>query len=136
MQSLVRAVFWTGTIAAERAKTVMEILMRFIAGGAVVSVFALLGALLKPKTFAGLFGAAPSVALATLVLTVMKNGKDYASVEARSMMVGAVAFLVYAVLVSHLMLRHKWRALPVTSLTTALWFIVAFGLYYVLGFNA
>jgi CHASE2 domain-containing sensor protein len=115
---------------------VKEILLRFVTGGVVVSIFSLLGDLLKPKTFAGLFGAAPSVALATLVLTVMKNGKDYASVEARSMMVGAAAFLVYALVVSYLMLRHKWRVLPVTSLTIALWFIVAFGLYYVLGFNA
>jgi hypothetical protein len=114
---------------------VKEILLRFIVGGVVVSVFALLGDLLKPKTFAGLFGAAPSVALATLVLTVMKNGKDYGRVEARSMMLGAVAFLVYAAVVSHLMLRHKWQVLPVTSLTIGLWFIVAFGLYYVLGFN-
>jgi hypothetical protein len=120
--------------AALKSETVKEILLRFIAGGVVVSVFALIGDLLKPKTFAGLFGAAPSVALATLVLTVMKNGKDYGSVEARSMMLGAVAFLVYAALISHLMLRHNWRVLPVTTLTVALWFIVAFGLYYVLNY--
>jgi hypothetical protein len=113
---------------------VKEILLRFIAGGVVVSVFALIGDLLKPKTFAGLFGAAPSVALATLVLTVMKNGKDYGSVEARSMMLGAVAFLVYAAVISHLTLRYKWPVLPVTTLTVALWLIVAFGLYYVLNY--
>jgi hypothetical protein len=122
-------------IAAERMR-VNEVLLRFITGGAVVSIFALLGDLLKPKTFAGLFGAAPSVALATLVLTVMKNGKGYASVEAKSMMVGAAAFVVYAAVVSHVILRHKWQVLPVTSLTMALWFVFAFGLYYMLGLNA
>jgi hypothetical protein len=47
-----------------------QILIRFFVGGAVVSAFAILGDLLKPKSFAGLFGAAPSVALATLGLTV------------------------------------------------------------------
>jgi len=47
-------------------------------------VFAVLGDLFKPKTFAGLFGAAPSVALATLVLTISQKGKLYASIEARS----------------------------------------------------
>jgi hypothetical protein len=73
---------------------VKEILLRVIVGGVVVSAFALLGDLLKPKSFAGLFGAAPSVALATLVLTVMKDGKGYASTEARSMILGAVAFVV------------------------------------------
>lgn len=60
-----------------------EILLRALVGGAVVSAFAMLGDLLKPKSFAGLFGAAPSVALATLVLTVIKDGKGYASLEAR-----------------------------------------------------
>jgi hypothetical protein len=35
----------------------------FFVGGVVVSLFAILGNPLKPKSFAGLFGAAPSVAL-------------------------------------------------------------------------
>ncbi len=45
-----------------------QYLFRFLVGGAIVSVFACLGDVLKPKSFAGLFGAAPSVALATLGL--------------------------------------------------------------------
>ena len=52
--------------------------------------------LLKPKSFAGLFGAAPSVALATLGLTAASEGAHYAAIEARSMMAGAIAFFVYA----------------------------------------
>jgi len=44
-------------------------------GGMIVSLFASLGDVLKPKSFAGLFGAAPSVALATLGLTVLADGK-------------------------------------------------------------
>ena len=48
-----------------------EILIRFLIGGVVVSVFAVIGDILKPKSFAGLFGAAPSVALATLGLTIV-----------------------------------------------------------------
>ncbi len=39
----------------------IEILYRFLIGGLVVSAFALIGDLLKPKSFAGLFGAAPSI---------------------------------------------------------------------------
>jgi hypothetical protein len=42
-----------------------QILVRFLIGGMVVSAFAILADMLKPKSFAGLFGAAPSVALAT-----------------------------------------------------------------------
>jgi hypothetical protein len=69
-----------------------QILIRFLIGGAVVSVFAILGDLLKPKSFAGLFGAAPSVALATLGLTAASEGVSYAATEARSTVAGAVAF--------------------------------------------
>lgn len=39
-----------------------EYLVRLIAGGAVVSVFALIGDVLRPQSFADLFGAAPSIA--------------------------------------------------------------------------
>lgn len=113
-----------------------EILVRVLAGGVVVSLFALLGDLLKPKTFAGLFGAAPSVALATLVLTVIKDGKDYASLEARSMVLGAIAFFLYAVLISQLLLRKKWPVLSVTTLSIVVWFIFSFGLYYGLYYAA
>jgi hypothetical protein len=109
---------------------VNEILVRVVAGGVVVSLFALLGDLLKPKTFAGLFGAAPSIALATLVLTVMKDGKEYASLEARSMVMAAIAFFFYALAVSRLLLRKKWPVLPITTLSIVVWFIFSFGLYY------
>ena len=39
-----------------------------------VSLFAVAGDVLRPKSFAGLFGAAPSVALATLTLAFWKHG--------------------------------------------------------------
>lgn len=107
-----------------------EILWRILVGGMVVSVFAMLGDLLKPKSFAGLFGAAPSVALATLALTVKQHGATYASVEGRSMILGAVGFLIYASLVSRLMIRKKWAALPTTGLALLLWLAVALGLWY------
>jgi hypothetical protein len=71
------------------------ILIRFLIGGIAVSVFAVLGDLLKPKSFAGLFGAAPSIALATLGLTVASDGRHFAASEANSMIAGAIAFFVY-----------------------------------------
>ena len=61
----------------------------------------------KPKSFAGLFGAAPWVALATLGLTVASEGANYAAIEARSMMAGAIAFFAYASFVSWIMMRYK-----------------------------
>ena len=83
-----------------------ELFVRFAVGGTVVSCFAVLGDLLKPKSFAGLLGAAPSVALSTLSLTVLKDGKAYAQTEARSMSVGAIAFFIYSLCVSRLLVRH------------------------------
>lgn len=105
-----------------------EMLMRAVIGGIVVSSFALLGDVLKPKSFAGLFSAAPSVALATLALSFRKHGAGYVSVEAESMVLGAVAFCVYALLGSWLMLGRKWPALPVTLLGLIVWLGAALGM--------
>ena len=80
-----------------------DILLRVMVGGAVVSIFAVLGDFLKPKSFAGLFGAAPSVALVTLGLTISRQGSAYAAIEARSMIAGSVAFLIYALFVALLL---------------------------------
>ena len=110
----------------------IDIILRFLIGGVVVSAFSLISDLLKPKTFAGLFGAAPSVALATLALTVMKEGKQYASIEARSMILGAMALLVYAAAVSYILLRFRKPALPVVLVLLLLWMGVATGLWYVM----
>jgi uncharacterized membrane protein (GlpM family) len=110
---------------------VKEILFRVIMGGTVVSAFALLGELLKPKSFAGLFGAAPSVALATLALTITKEGKAYASIEARSMILGAVAFIIYAALISRWMMHRRMQVLSATTSGLGLWLVCALGLWYV-----
>jgi hypothetical protein len=107
----------------------IQIVIRFLVGGAVVSTFALIGDLLKPKSFAGLFGAAPSVALATLGLTVAAEGASYAAIEARSMMAGAIAFFIYASVLSWVMMHYRFRALSVTLSAMPLWFAVAIGLW-------
>jgi uncharacterized membrane protein (GlpM family) len=107
----------------------MDLVVRFLVGGAIVSIFALAADVLKPKGFAGLFGAAPSVALATLGLTIATQGKLYAATEARSMIVGAVAFLLYALgCVYFIGMRHL-RAAPATMALLAIWAVVAIGLW-------
>jgi uncharacterized membrane protein (GlpM family) len=110
---------------------VKDILFRIIVGGSVVCVFALIGELLKPKSFAGLFGAAPSVSLATLTLTVMKEGKAYASLEGRSMILGSIAFIVYAAIISRWMIRRRMQVLTATTLGVGIWLVCAFGLWFV-----
>src|SRR4051794_4148807 len=96
--------------------------------GLFVSAFAVLGDVFKPKTFAGLFGAAPSVALASLALTVHKDGSSWAASEARAMLAGAAALCVYCLLVTWLLKRDKLRALPATLWSAIAWFGTAFGL--------
>ncbi len=108
----------------------MEIAVRFLLGGLIVSAFAVLGNFFKPKTFAGLFGAAPSVALATITLTVLKNGKSYAGIEARSMLAGAIALCCYCYVVMFLLTRWKVPALRATIASIAIWFCVAFALWF------
>jgi hypothetical protein len=111
----------------------LELLVRFAIGGAVVSLFAMLGDVFWPKSFAGLFGAAPSIALATLGLTIAHEGKAYAAIEAQSMMLGATAFFVYAAGVSWALLRYRRSALKTTLALMPVWLGTSFGLWLLLG---
>lgn len=106
-----------------------ELIIRFLIGGTVVTAFALIGDLLKPKTFAGLFGAAPSVALATIALTVHSDGHAFAALEARSMMLGATAFVFYAAAFAFVMMRYKPSALRASFSLLLLWLAIALGLW-------
>src|ERR1700758_3003433 len=99
----------------------MQLIFRFVVGGTLVSLFAVLGDALKPKGFAGLFAAAPSVALATLSLTILTDGKAYAATEAKSMIAGALAFCAYAVLCIYLMAIKHVRAAPAASTALLVW---------------
>jgi hypothetical protein len=108
-----------------------ELIFRFLIGGTLVSVFALIGDILRPKSFAGLFGAAPSIALASLALTIATEGKDYAALEARSMIAGAIAFFLYASIVSKVMMCYKPPALAATLALMPVWLGAAYGLWFV-----
>lgn len=113
-----------------------EYVIRFLVGGAVVSAFAMLGDLLRPKSFAGPFGAAPSVALATLGIAVYQHGADYAVSQTQAMIAGAIALAVYSVVVCHLLVRAKLRAVTATLLSLIVWVMVAFGLLMFTGGQA
>ena len=108
------------------------ILIRFLIGGTVVSLFAVLGDVLRPKSFAGLFGAAPSIALATIGLTILQDGKAYAALACRSMILGAVAFFAYALLVGWVLRRYKPHALFASLALMPAWFAISFGLWFLL----
>lgn len=110
----------------------MQLVLRFLIGGLVVCAFASLADILRPKTFAGIFGAAPSVALATLALTVSQAGTAFASEEARSMIAGAVALAAYAFTCLQLIARWRWTPLRAATASLGIWFASAFGLWFLL----
>jgi hypothetical protein len=118
--------------ASEASYRVAQLLIRFIVGGAVVSFFAAFGDAVKPKSFAGLFAAAPSVAMATLGLAIVADGKLFAAVEARSMISGAVAPFLYATVAMRLMRKYKMGAASASISALTIWTICAMGAWYVL----
>ncbi|MGW4557382.1 DUF3147 family protein [Streptomyces sp. NPDC004365] len=76
-------------------KTLLEIVLKAFIGGLFVVAFALLAEIVQPKRLAGVFAAAPSVALGGLILTVVFKGDLEAARAARGMAAGALAFTAY-----------------------------------------
>jgi uncharacterized membrane protein (GlpM family) len=110
----------------------MQLLYRFVLGGVIVALFAVIADVVRPKGFAGLFSAAPSVALATLTLTFASEGKPYAALEARSMIAGAIAFLCYALVCVYFMAIRHARAAPTTIAALSAWGLCALLLHLLL----
>jgi hypothetical protein len=103
-----------------------------IAGGIAVSAFAAFGDAVRPKSFAGLFGAAPSIALATILITLSQKGAPFAAVEGRSMIAGALALAAYSWTVCVLLKRFMMPSWAATTAAFFVWFAVAFGLHAIL----
>jgi hypothetical protein len=112
------------------SSTTGELIARFVIGGAIVSAFAVIAEVFRPKSFAGLFGAAPSVALTTIGIAIVQHGNQYAAIEARFMVLGAIAFLMYAAVASWLMMRYKARALTSTLGLLPLWLGASLALWF------
>ncbi|MET8803358.1 DUF3147 family protein [Streptomyces sp. NPDC004546] len=73
----------------------MEISLKALVGGLFVVVSALVAETVEPKRLAGVFAAAPSVALVGLILTVVFKGDHEALDATRGMLAGALASTVY-----------------------------------------
>jgi len=110
---------------------VNDMVLRFLIGGIVVSVFAVLGDMVKPQSLGGVFAAAPTIALATLVLTMHKHGGRYVAIEARSMVAGAVAFFAYSCVVSLVLMRRRPKALTTAIALLPIWCATAAALWAV-----
>ena len=108
-----------------------DLIARFLIGGAVVILFSIIGDIFKPKSLGGIFAAAPTIALASISLTAHQHGNAYVSLEARSMIAGALAFFVYACAVSFILMRYRPRSLVAAGALAPIWFGVAAALWAV-----
>ena len=105
---------------------------RFLVGGLVVSGFAAIGSVFEPKRFAGIFGAAPSVAIATLGLTFVHQGGPTVATEGLWMIVGGVAMLIYAAASAALAKRHHFPVWIAATAGWIAWLAFAFVAWFVL----
>ncbi len=106
----------------------LEILaLKALAGGLGVLAFALVAEVLKPKRFSGLFAAAPSVAIASLLVTASKSGIEAAGQSAVGMIAGAVGMLGFCVVAAQLIPRLG--ALKASLVSTPVWAVLAVGVY-------
>jgi hypothetical protein len=79
-----------------------------------------------------LFGAAPSIALATLLITLSQKGAPFVAVEGRSMIVGAFALGLYSWATCVLLKKFLLSSWIATILALVVWFAVALGVSSVL----
>lgn len=103
--------------------------LRAVVGGAFVALFSVIGELLRPKSFAGIFAAAPSVALASLLITDGTKGSQAVWLSAVGMIAGAAA-MVAACTVGIDSVK-RFRALRGSLAAIGVWLVVASGLYVV-----
>lgn len=90
--------------------------LKGLAGGVLVTMFALLSEAVRPKRFAGLFGASPAVAIAGLTLVLIDQGTSGAHRSTIGMTAGAVGLVVYTVTVVPLLSRWNARRAAAAAL--------------------
>jgi hypothetical protein len=106
------------------------IALRAVLGGTAVCLFAVVGEMLQPKKFAGIFAAAPAVAVASLGISIATKGASVAHANALGMMAGGAGMVVYC-LVAVFVLR-RMHALLGSILVMPAWAVVAGGSLFVL----
>jgi hypothetical protein len=102
---------------------ILTLAIKGLAGGVLVVAFALLSEGLAPKRFAGLFSAAPAVALAGLTVVLLDKGAHEAHQNAAGMIAGSVGMVAFAVAAVPLLRRKPASIAAVLALSA--WFAVA-----------
>jgi len=82
----------------------------------------------KPKAFAGLFAAAPSVALVSLGLTAAMMGAQKATINATSMIAGGVGLLAFCAVAA--LLEKRTGAITGSAIAWLSWLLVAGSVFW------
>ena len=98
----------------------LSVAIHALAGGVLVVCFALLAETIKPKDFAGLFSAAPSIALASLVVSDIAVGSKDAALAASGMVAGGLGMVIFCAWAVVTVRRH--RAIRGSLLAAPVWF--------------
>jgi hypothetical protein len=102
---------------------ILEYVARFIVGGLLVCVFALISQICMPKQFAGIFSAAPSVLLAGLIITLFTKGASHAVLTAQGAIFGALGMIAFCFIATPAIKQHK--ALVGSIVSFAGWFLIS-----------
>ena len=97
----------------------MEIVLKAVVGGALVVAFAVLAETLSPKRFAGVFAAAPTIAVGSLMITVAYSGSSDARRACAGMVAGAAGFIAYCLLAPYAL--RRFGALRGSAITLTAW---------------
>ena len=100
--------------------------VRFAFGAAIALVAGLLGMSFGPK-LGGVFLGFPAILPASLTLIQKKEGKEEAAVDSKGAILGAIAFVAFAVVM--VLLLPRWGVLGSVVAGVAVWLAVAIGLY-------
>ena len=104
---------------------------RAVVAGVLVVVFSVMGKVVHPKRFAGVFGAAPSIAMANLALVVAVQGTGLATAESRAMIGGGVAMTVACA--AGIAAVRRMRTAKGSGVIAVVWLVVAGAAAAVLG---
>ena len=101
----------------------LTILLKGLVGGSLVVVFALFGEVIRPRSLAGLTSSAPSIATASLLVTLLTSGALMALNLSLGMIAGAVGFVVWCLVGARAV--DRFGSIRGSLVATVAWFVAA-----------
>lgn len=107
----------------KRVSDIWQLVLKALASGLLVVVFSLIAEAVRPRSFAGLFGAAPSIAIVSLILVETSKGAQAVREQSVAMMFGALTLAVYCVVATDAV--DRFGGLRGSIAVFVAWFAVA-----------